>query len=179
MSGAGRPTGGPSGPISGEVVGRNRSERFAAFERRFGAVSRLLDEAVPIPGTGQRMGLDPIVGLIPVVGDFASAIVGFWLIVEAARFRLPGVVLARMLLNTTVDLVIGAIPLVGDLYDFVSRSNTRNLALFRRYALDPGASTTQHRLFFGGLILVILGLLWLAWLAIVWLIEGMINLIRP
>ncbi len=157
--------------VSGTVVGEARSERFAAFERRYAAVSRVLDELVAVPGTNQRVGIDPLVGLVPVVGDLVSAAVGFWLIVEAARFKIPSVVLARMVLNTVVDLAVGAIPFLGDLFDVVSKSNKRNLALFRRYATDPGASTRSHGLFLGGLVLVVIGLLWLLVTAIGWLLS--------
>jgi hypothetical protein len=155
--------------VSGTVIGRSRSEAFASVERRISRVTALLDDLVAIPGTKQRFGLDPLIGLIPGVGDMTTAIVGGWIILEAARMRIPGIVLARMILNTTVDLVIGAIPLVGDLFDVVSRSNHRNLQLFRRYATDERASTTEHRLFFAGLVLVLVGALWLGWQVIAWM----------
>lgn len=157
--------------VAGSVVGTTRTERFAAFERRYAAVSRVLDELVPIPGTNQRIGLDPVIGLIPWVGDAISAGVGLWLIAEAARFRIPTVVLLRMVLNTLVDLAAGAIPILGDLFDVVSRSNKRNLELFRRHATDPGAPTTQHTAFLAGLLLVFVGVLWLLATAIGWLLS--------
>jgi hypothetical protein len=156
---------------SGPVVGRSRTERFRAFERRYAAVSRLLDDLVPIPGTSRRIGLDPIVGLVPWVGDLISAAVGFWLIAEAARFRIPSVVRVRMILNTTVDLAVGAIPFIGDLFDAVSKSNSRNLELFRRYATDANASTGEHRAFLAGLALVVVGLVWLAVMVLGWLLS--------
>ena len=148
-----------------------RTPSIADAERRIALVARVLDELITIPGTRHRFGLDSVVGLIPGVGDLASAAVGGWIILEAARFRLPGVVLARMVINSVVDLVVGAIPLVGDAFDFIFKSNTRNLALFRRHATDPGASTTEHRAFLAGLVLVLAGLLWLAVVAIDWLLS--------
>jgi hypothetical protein len=148
-----------------------RSASIEDAERRIAFMARLLDDLVTIPGTRRRFGIDSVVGLIPGIGDVASAAVGAWIIVEASRFRLPGVVLARMVINTIVDLVIGAIPLLGDAFDFVFKSNTRNLALFRRHATDPGASTTEHRAFLAGLVLVLVGLLWLAVVAIGWLLS--------
>jgi hypothetical protein len=156
---------------SGHVVGLSRTERFRAFERRYAAVSRVLDDLVPIPGTNQRIGLDPIIGLVPWIGDVISATVGFWLIAEAARFRIPSVVLARMVLNTTVDLVAGAIPFLGDIFDVVSRSNRKNLELFRRHATDASASTAEHRRFLLGLALVVIGIVWLAATLIGWLLS--------
>jgi hypothetical protein len=95
------------------------------------------------------------------VGDAVAALVGGWVILEASRFGVPRVVLARMVLNLTVDLAIGAIPLLGDLYDVVFHSNSRNLELFRRHALDPAASTRGEQALFIGLALLIVGIVWL------------------
>lgn len=145
----------------GDVVGASRSERFHAAERRIGRVTHLLDEVVGIPGTSIRVGLDPVIGLVPVVGDAVAALVGIWVIGEAARFGIPRLVLGRMIVNLVLDLGIGAIPLIGDLYDVAMRSNSRNLALFRRHALDPDASTRGERAFLVGLVLLLIGIVWL------------------
>ena len=157
--------------MSGELVGAGRSERFRAAERRIARISRILDDLIEVPGTGRRIGVDPVLGLVPVVGDAASALASLWVIAEAARFRLPRIVLARMVLNATVDLLVGAIPLVGDLFDFAAKANSRNLELFRRHARDPGASTADQRAFFAGLVLLLVGLLWLALQALGWLLS--------
>jgi hypothetical protein len=150
----------------GEVVGRSRAERFHDAEARIERVTHVLDDLVPIPGTGQKIGVDPVIGLVPVVGDVVAAVVGGWVILEAARFGVPRIALARMVVNLLVDLAIGAIPLIGDLFDIVSRSNSANLAIFRRHALDPDATTAGHQAFFVGLVLMLLGAIWLvAWLA--------------
>ena len=157
--------------VRGEVVGDARADRYAAFERRFAAVSRAMDELFSIPGTSVRVGLDPIVGLVPVVGDAISAVVGFWLIAEAARFGIPRIVLGRMIVNTVVDLGVGAIPVLGDLFDVFSRSNSRNLGLFRRHALDPTASTRGEVAVLAGIVVLVIGLLWLIANAIGWLLS--------
>lgn len=164
-------SGEPTRRVAGEVLGDERSARFRAFERRFSVVSRLLDDLVVVPGTNHRVGLDPIVGLIPVVGDAVSGVVGFWLIAEATRFGLPRVVVARMVLNTSADLALGFVPVLGDVFDIVSRSNARNLALFRRHALEPGASTRNDRLVLVGLGALVVGFLWLIVTAISWLLS--------
>jgi hypothetical protein len=158
------------GSIEGDVVGASRIERFRAAERRIGRVTHALDELVAVPGTPVRVGLDPIIGLIPVVGDAVAGVVGLWVIGEAARFGIPRIVLGRMIVNLVLDLAIGAIPLLGDLYDVAFRSNTRNLELFRRHALGPDASTREERAFFVGLLLLVVGVLWLILtvLGVVW-----------
>jgi hypothetical protein len=151
------------GAPTGEVVGTSRAERFHAAERRIGRVTHALDELVRLPGTDVRVGLDPALGLIPVVGDVVAAGVGVWVIAEAARFGIPRIVLGRMTVNLVVDLILGAIPLLGDLVDVVLRSNRRNLDLFRRHALDPDASTRGEQAFFAGLLLLLVGIGWLLW----------------
>lgn len=160
---------------TGEIVGASRAERFRAAEKRIGRVTRVLDELVGVPGTPIKVGLDPVIGLIPVVGDAVAAGVGAWVIAEAARFGIPRLVLGRMVLNLLLDLGVGAIPILGDVYDLFFRSNTRNLALFRRHALDPDASTRGERAFFAGLLLVIVGILWLAFVALGTLIDWLAN----
>ena len=142
-------------------MGASRAERFAAAERRIGRVTHLLDELIEVPGTSIKVGLDPVIGLIPVAGDALSALAGGWVILEASRFGLPRVVLARMVMNLALDLGIGAIPLLGDAYDLVFRSNSRNLDLFRKHALDPAASTRGEQALFIGLALLIVGIVWL------------------
>ena len=148
--------------VHGDVVGLSRAERFAAAERRIGRVTHVLDELVSVPGTPIKVGLDPVIGVIPIAGDALAALVGLWVILEASRFGIPRVVLGRMVANLVLDLGIGAIPLIGDAYDLFFRSNSRNLDLFRRHALDPGASTRGEQAFFVGLVVLALGLIWLA-----------------
>ncbi len=150
---------------------RPASADSAAAERRIATVARLLDDLVTIPGTRHRIGLDSVVGLIPGAGDLVTAGVGVWILLEAARFRLPPIVLARMVANVLVDLAVGAVPILGDLFDVAFRSNVRNLELFRRYASEPGASTASQRAFFIGVGLIGLGLLWLLASLLGWLLS--------
>jgi len=141
-------------------------------------MSHVLDDLVAVPGGG-RIGLDPVIGLVPVVGDAVSAVASFWIIAEAARFRLPRVVLARMVVIASIDLLLGAIPLIGDVFDFFSKANARNLALFRRHATDPGASTADSRLFFIGLAALFIGVLWLTVRAVEWFLSLVIPVPTP
>jgi hypothetical protein len=151
----GRAGGGPRDP----EVGR-RTERVVAAERRIGAVAHLLDDIARIPGTNVRVGLDPIIGLVPFLGDITSGVVSAWIVVEAARFRLPPVVLVRMIMYAVLDFAIGLIPFLGDLFDLGFKANTRNLALFHRHATDPGASTAGSTALVAGVALVFVGIIW-------------------
>lgn len=130
----------------------------------------LLDNSIPIPGTGRRIGVDALIGLIPGAGDLVSGGLGLLVVVRAAQRGLPMIVLARMLVNVALDFSIGAIPVIGDLFDLWFKSNLRNVGLMRRYVTAPGASTAGSWLFFGGIVAA-LGLaaftfVWLIWTAL-------------
>lgn len=133
----------------------------------------LLDNSIPILGTGRRIGLDALVGLIPGAGDLVSAGLGLLVVARAMQRGLPTVVLARMLANVALDFAIGAIPIAGDLFDFAYKSNARNVGLLRRYAETPNTSTTGQWLFFGGLLAVV-GLAAFAFVWLVWAVLGAI-----
>lgn len=165
-------------PVQGEVVGASRAERFGAVQARIARVTHVLDDLVPVPGTSQKVGIDPIIGLIPGVGDIVAALVGGWVIAEAARFGIPRIVLARMVVNLLVDLAIGLVPIIGDLFDIVSRSNSANLELFRRHALDPDASTAGHRAFFVGLVLLLIGAIWLVAALVARSLDWLVGALR-
>ena len=111
---------------------RPRSELLRELEdlRRF---ARLLDEAFKIPIINYRVGLEPILGLIPVLGDFSGFLLSGYLIVRAARLGLPRELVVRMVVNALLDAVIGSIPVVGDIFDFFWKVNKRNLRLVERY----------------------------------------------
>jgi hypothetical protein len=97
----------------------------------------LLDSAFRIPGTRFRFGIDAIIGLIPGLGDIATPTFSVLLLIQAVRMRLPVVVQARMVLNAAVDMVLGFVPVLGDLVDIGWKANLRNLALLERHA-RPG-----------------------------------------
>lgn len=105
----------------------------ASVRRRIEAMEVLLERALPVPGTGLRVGLDSIIGLIPVAGDIVAAAMGAWLIWEARNLGMSKFHLVRMAGNVGFDTLVGAIPLVGDVFDFAFRSNTRNLRIVRRW----------------------------------------------
>jgi hypothetical protein len=117
--------------------------------------SVLLDSAFRVPGTRMTFGLDPILGLIPGLGDLTTPFFSALLLLHAVRLRIPRVVQLRMLLNAAIDLAIGFIPLAGDLADFAWKANVRNLALLELHA-HPGTKASRADWAF---VLVVLGLL--------------------
>lgn len=128
----------------------------------------LLDNSIPVPGTGgRRLGIDALIGFVPVVGDLASGGIGLFVVWRASRMGLPRVVVARMLANTVLDVVIGAIPFLGDAFDLWFKANTRNLGLMRRHLERPGTSTRSEWLGLAALIGVVVAVVALfGWLVV-------------
>ena len=116
----------------------------ARLDRMRGA-ARLLDSRFRIPGTGIRFGLDAIIGLVPGVGDFAGAIASSYFIYEAARLGAPAPVLARMVTNVGLEALIGAIPILGDLFDVAFKANNRNMRLLEQHAVAPALARRGSR----------------------------------
>lgn len=105
----------------------------ADIRRRMEAMERLLERSLTIPGTRTSVGLDSMLGLIPVVGDAIAAMLGAYLLWEARNLGLPKWKLWRMAGNIAFDAAVGAVPVAGDLFDFAFRSNTRNLRIVKRH----------------------------------------------
>jgi hypothetical protein len=117
----------------------------ASVRRRIEAMEGLLERAFTIPGTNQRIGLDVVLDLIPVVGSAVAAAMGAWIVWEARNLGMSKWHVARMGGNVGVDFLLGAIPWVGAIPDFFFRSNTRNVRIVRRW-LDkhhPGTKTIE------------------------------------
>ncbi len=129
----------------------------------------LFDSAFRIPGTGIRFGIDPIVGLIPGLGDMASPVIAVLIIWQGTRLRVPKVVLARMALNAAIDAGVGAIPVVGDLFDFGWRSNDWNLALLERHARPGMRPSAADWLFVALCAIVLIALAMLPVLLVLWI----------
>lgn len=97
---------------------------------RIARLAQLLDSAFVVPGTSIRIGLDPLIGLIPGAGDAVTTAMSAYIVYEAYRAGLPPIAVLRMILNIVIDLVISAVPVLGDFGDIFWRANRRNLALF-------------------------------------------------
>lgn len=106
----------------------------------------LLDNSIKIPGTSWRIGLDGIIGLIPGIGDLAAGGLSSYILYQALKLKVPRAIIARMALNVLLESVIGVIPILGDLFDFVFKANQRNVNLMRKYVLNPRDTTRQSLL---------------------------------
>lgn len=115
-------------------------------------LAKILDTTVKIPGTPFYLGLDPLLGLIPGIGDMLANLIGTVILGLAARLQVPQIVMARMSLNLLINGAVGAITIVGDLFSVWFRSHARNAELLRRAAIQPHRETQQDRLYVAGII---------------------------
>lgn len=99
-------------------------------------VARALDSAVRVPGTSFRFGLDPVLGLIPGVGDLVSPLFTLGILFQARDLGVPRIVQLRMIFNVAIDVLTGFVPLIGDLFDFAWKANNLNMALLERHAYE-------------------------------------------
>ncbi|RYZ30841.1 MAG: DUF4112 domain-containing protein [Chitinophagaceae bacterium] len=133
-------------------------------------IARLMDNKFVIPGTNFRFGLDGLLGLIPGVGDLSTFAVSGYLVLLMAKNGASGYVLARMILNIVIDAALGAIPVIGDLFDFVHKANTKNMRLMQRYYVEGRYRGSAWKVILPvmiALLLVLAGIIWLIYRLIV------------
>jgi hypothetical protein len=144
------------------------TETRLAHLRRF---AFWLDAGIGVPGTSLRFGLDPLLGLVPGLGDAAGALLSAWILVAAIRLGASRATLGRMAANIAVDALIGVVPLVGDVFDFVWKANLRNVDLLELHMTDSAAAARRDGMFVAtvvGAILLLCGALVLGGVLVVW-----------
>ena len=115
-----------------------------------------MDEVIRVPGTKFRFGLDPLLGLIPGLGDTSSALVSAFALIQAARLGVPKILLARMSVNILLNEIIGVVPVIGDAFSFWFKSNARNYQILKEHTVTPGAAAKRSDWIFVIGVLVIL-----------------------
>ena len=139
-------------------------------------LSRLLDSAFVVPGTSMRVGLDPILGLLPGLGDLVSPLFAIGVLWQARELRLPRVVQLRMIANVAIDSLVGIVPIAGDLFDFAWKANERNLVLLERHAYEEHRPSAGDWLFVGAMILLLLVLAAVPFLLLGWITSVIAGL---
>ncbi|MBI2212216.1 MAG: DUF4112 domain-containing protein [Acidobacteria bacterium] len=158
---------------------RPLSAELEALQR----VARLLDEAVAIPGTRQRIGLDAALGVVPWLGDVVGALMSAWILAGAVRHRVPKKKLGRMVLNVLIDLVVGAIPVAGDVFDALFPQNVSNVKMLIDYrdASRPPRTYREIALVVAGLVTLLMTvgigaiavIAWATWQAIALVVRAL------
>ena len=142
-----------------------QEQRLAVLRK----VAGMLDSAMLVPGTSIRFGLDPILGLIPGIGDLVSPLFTIGLLWQARDLRLPKVVQLRMIFNVAIDMLLGLVPVAGDLFDVAWKANNMNLALLERHAYEEHSASRGDWLFVLGMIAVLVGLAVTPFLLVGWI----------
>jgi hypothetical protein len=145
--------------VEWEVLPPEKKQGRSELEPLFRWLALIMDNFLRVPGTSFRFGLDPLIGLLPGIGDTGSAIISALALLAAARRGLPKILLARMALNILINEAVGIVPVVGDAFSFWFKSNARNYELLKRHTAAPRRSTKSDWFFVAlvlGALLVIL-----------------------
>ena len=138
----------------------------------------MLDSALPVPGTSFRVGLDPILGLVPVLGDIVSPLFTIGIIWQARDLGIPRIVMLRMIINVAIDTLVGLVPVLGDLFDFAWKSNNMNLALLEQHAYEERRPSAGDWTFVTVSIALVLVIAAVPFLLIGWLLTQIGGMFR-
>lgn len=159
------------------VIAPDNDDR--AVEARLRRLAWLLDDSIPIPGIGYRIGLDGFLGLIPGVGDTAGAALSTYILLMATRLGVSRGTLLRMAYNIAVDGLLGLVPVLGDLADFTWKANHRNVQLLERNLQEPGSAARADGWFVIAVVAAVLAFLgFIIWLGLS-ILGWMLGLILP
>ncbi|MEG4417656.1 DUF4112 domain-containing protein [Microcoleus sp. LAD1_D5] len=161
-------------PIQNSSANTPNKSHVASL-RRLRRISHLLDNAIPIPGTKYRIGLDPILGLIPGGGDLISSIFAGYVVFKSAQMGVPQETLVKMATNIVFDTVAGTVPVAGDLLDVAWKANVKNIELLDAHLGSPEQGKKANWLFVAalllGLMLIVGGVIFLSVMLFGWLFQ--------
>ena len=162
--------------ISVDAAGRVESVETADVREtreRLRQLAWLLDSSIPIPGTSLTVGIDALIGLVPLIGDLIGVALSSFILAEASRLGAPRVVLWRMAMNVGIEGIVGIVPFAGDVFDAAFKANQRNVRLLDQWIEHPGKTERSTRLFglalIGGIVAFLLALGVLAFLIGSWI----------
>jgi len=144
-----------------------QSQRLEALRK----AAQLLDSAFVVPGTSYRIGLDPILGLVPGLGDLVSPLFAVGILWQARDLAIPRVVQLRMIFNVAIDALLGAVPVVGDLFDVAWKANNRNFALLEQHAQEEREALSGDWVFVVAMVLALLAIAVLPFVIAGWLVA--------
>ncbi len=138
--------------VDWEVLPPEQKAAKEQLEPLFRWIALLMDDLLRLPGTRFRIGIDPLIGLIPGIGDTGSAMVSALALIQAARHGMPKIILARMSLNILLNELIGIVPVFGDAFSFWFKSNARNYQLLKQHTAAPRKADASDWLFVTGVL---------------------------
>lgn len=131
--------------------------------------ARLLDSQFRVPGTNVRFGWDPLLGLVPGLGDLVAPLFAAVILFHAWKLRVPKVVMARMLINAAIDAIFGVVPVLGNIFDVFWKANRANVALIERHVGEGGRVRTADWMFVFGAVLLALAIASVPILLVIWI----------
>ena len=155
-------------PVNPRSLSPGQAQRLLALRK----LATWLDSAFAVPGTNYRVGLDPILGLVPGLGDLVSPIFTLGILWQGRDLGIPRVVQLRMLFNVAIDALLGAVPFVGDLFDFVWKANVKNLVLLERYATHERKASAGDWLFVALMTVVVIAFAAIPFVIAGWLVSS-------
>ncbi len=171
----------PQSPSHGKATLSDRPSGRTTLPPELEALAQWMDSAFRIPGVGVRFGFDALLGLFPGIGDVTTSLASLYILSAAHRYNVPRITITRMALNILLETIIGAIPLVGDLFDVYWKSNQRNVELLRRHLAAPPAAAGKlqrsDRWFVMALIVGLVALMIGAAVVAYWILSWIITAI--
>jgi hypothetical protein len=161
-----------------EVLPPEEKQKRHDLEPLFKWLALIMDEFVRLPGTRFRFGLDPLIGLLPGIGDTGCTIISAMALIAAARRGLPKVLLARMSLNILINEAVGIIPIVGDAFSFWFKSNARNYELLKRHTAAPRRSSGSDWIFVALVLVTLMIILAVSIALSFWLLYDLAKLLH-
>jgi hypothetical protein len=160
-------------------IPRSDAGQREALHQAAELLAKVLDTAIRIPGTSLTIGLDPLIGLIPGIGDAVANLIGSTLLLLGAQLQVPRIVLARMSLNLVINAVIGAVPVAGDLFSVWFRSHARNAALLRQHTTPVArSSTSRDWVFVISILIATIALILGTMATMIWLVARLWKLVQ-
>ena len=154
----------------------DKLQKQIEVEKSLDDLAFYLDGLFRVPGTSWRFGLDGLIGLVPNVGDTLTSFASFYILLAGVRYGVPKITLLRMAFNIGVDYLIGTMPVIGDAFDFVWKSNQMNINLIRTRAAGQGKGTTSDYVFvfglIGSLVLLLAGSILVSALILYWVLTS-------
>ena len=133
--------------VDWEVLPPEEKRKREGLEPLFKWLALIMDEFLRVPGTQFRFGLDPLIGLVPGIGDTGSALISAFALIQAVRLGVPKILLARMSINILINEIIGIVPIAGDAFSFWFKSNARNYQIIKEHLGAPRVSRRSDWIF--------------------------------
>ncbi|MDX1605118.1 MAG: DUF4112 domain-containing protein [Candidatus Competibacterales bacterium] len=149
----------------------------SATRQRLQFIAWMLDRMIPVPGTRMGIGLDGLIGLIPGLGDALGALMSSYILAEAVKLNVPRTVLLRIGFNIAIDSLLGAIPILGDLFDLVWQANQRNVRLLDAYLDNPRRTRSASRWWLWGFAALVLAFVASVLVLGYWLLQALIRML--